>query len=338
MDTPQIQGMLNVAFTRARDEVHVFHSAPVESFGMAGGRPGALQDWLYHCASVQHEGGQRVSARAGKVDSEFEANVAEALRARGVDVRHQYPACGFSIDLVGELEGERVAIECDGEIYHHDEHGNLRVEDLERQAILERAGWRVLRIPYRKWRSQPDVEIGRILTGLRNFAEPDVDHDEDDDEPSTPLLLSAAASGGPAQTVSPYEAAIVQALRGGHSHGEEDVLRGALVHIGRQKLGSKIRDGLVGAAQQLVRKDMIGVEDGEYFLTAKGRIADLRIKSEPRPVRARSSRGRSYNSGHRRRSNTSAPLELMDYLPRSVVVSGDDGTRTHDPLLAKQVL
>ena len=32
MDTPQIQGMLNVAFTRARDEIHVFHSAPIETF------------------------------------------------------------------------------------------------------------------------------------------------------------------------------------------------------------------------------------------------------------------------------------------------------------------
>ena len=56
------------------------------------------------------------------------------------------PGLRFSIDLVCELDGERVALECDGELYHHDEHGNLRSEDLERQAILERAGWRVLRI------------------------------------------------------------------------------------------------------------------------------------------------------------------------------------------------
>jgi very-short-patch-repair endonuclease/KaiC/GvpD/RAD55 family RecA-like ATPase len=300
--TDQVQGMLNVAFTRARDEVHIFHSAPIESFGMAGDRPGALQDWLYHCASVQPDGGQRASARAGTVGSELEANVAGALRARGVDVRHQYPACGFSIDLVCELNGKRVAVECDGEIYHHDEHGNLGVDDLERQAVLERAGWRVLRIPYRNWRSQPDVEIGRILAGLRDLTDQE-DGDEDEEETSA-SPPPAHAGNGPAQPVSAYEAAIVQALRGGHSHGEEDVLRAALVHIGRQKLGSKIREGLVGAAQQLVRKDMVGIEDGEYFLTAKGRSTELRIRFEPRPVRARSSRGRSYNSSYRRRSNT----------------------------------
>jgi very-short-patch-repair endonuclease len=303
MDTPQIQGMLNVAFTRGRDEIHVFHSAPIETFGMAGDRPGALQDWLYHCASVQHAGGQRVSGRAGKVDSEFESNVANALRAHGADVRHQYPSCGFSIDIVCELDGERLAVECDGEIYHHDEHGNLKVEDLERQAILERAGWRVLRIAYRNWRSQPDIEIGRILAGLRDLAERE-DDGEEDDESSTSQRPPSSVSGGPAEAVSAYEAAIVQSLRGGYSHGEEDVLRGALVHIGKQKLGSKIREGLVGAAQQLVRKDIICIEDGEYFLTPMGRSAELRIRLEPRPVRSRSSRGRSYNSNYRRRSNS----------------------------------
>lgn len=36
-DREHIQGMLNVAFTRAREEVHVFHSAPVDDFGMASG-------------------------------------------------------------------------------------------------------------------------------------------------------------------------------------------------------------------------------------------------------------------------------------------------------------
>lgn len=31
-DRPHIQGMLNVAFTRAREEMHVFHSAPIEQY------------------------------------------------------------------------------------------------------------------------------------------------------------------------------------------------------------------------------------------------------------------------------------------------------------------
>ena len=58
----------------------------------------------------------------------------------------------------------------------------------------------------------------------------------------------------------------MQSLRGGQSHGEAEVLRAALVHIGRQKLGPKIREDLIAAGLQLVRKGMIGIEEGEYFL------------------------------------------------------------------------
>lgn len=47
-----IQGMLNVCFTRARDEIHIFHSAPIEEFTFADGSPGAITDWLAHCAHV----------------------------------------------------------------------------------------------------------------------------------------------------------------------------------------------------------------------------------------------------------------------------------------------
>jgi superfamily I DNA and/or RNA helicase len=51
-DRAHIQGMLNVAFTRAREEMHVFHSAPIDQFGMASGE-GAIKDWLEHCAKIE---------------------------------------------------------------------------------------------------------------------------------------------------------------------------------------------------------------------------------------------------------------------------------------------
>lgn len=76
------------------------------------------------------------------------------------------PACDFSIDLVCQQNGVRVAIECDGERYHTDERGRLKMEDLERQAILERAEWRVVRVPYRKWIRDSGREIQRILSAV----------------------------------------------------------------------------------------------------------------------------------------------------------------------------
>jgi len=297
MDTPHIQGMLNVAFTRARDEIHVFHSAPVDTFGMASGT-GALGDWMLHCAAVQSEGGQRVSPRQGKVDSEFEAEVAESLRAHGVDVRHQYPACGFSIDLVCELEGVRLAVECDGEIYHEDEHGNLRTEDLERQAVLVRAKWRVLRIPYRKWRRQPEAQVARVLDALRRPPEDDDAGYEDvfdaDDQSEGQLARPGGRPKG--KRVTGEQAAVVEGLRNG-MRAEEDVLRFARAELGYKKLGPRIRERLLLASQQLAQMGLLMIEDGEYFLTEGGRTTVLRagpptVARQPssRPYRARSRR------------------------------------------------
>jgi very-short-patch-repair endonuclease len=161
---PHEQGMLNVAFTRARDEIHIFHSAPIDTFTLADGRPGALTCWIQHCAAVQAAGRpEPAGSRMGQVDSEFEAEVASALRQRGIFVLHQYPACGFHIDLVCDREGARVAVECDGERYHLDEHGQPKLEDLEREAILRRAGWRIVRIPYRKWLRDSAEEVRTVL-------------------------------------------------------------------------------------------------------------------------------------------------------------------------------
>lgn len=289
-DTPHIQGMLNVAFTRARDEIHVFHSAPVDTFGMAGGQAGALGEWMTHCAAVQRDGFSAPAVAEPRIDSEFEAEVASALRARGVTVLHQYPACGFRLDLVCELEGRRVAVECDGEIYHQDEHGRLRVEDIERQGIVERAGWRVLRIPYRKWLEQPEAQVERILGSLKADEEPS------DNEPNE-LLPDLEASQG-SYLVTKDQRALIEAVRTGLRHGE-DVLRHARAARGHSRLGPRIRERLLHAMQGLNHLGLLVVEDGEYFLTAAGRTAVLSEAIEPVSV-PRSSRGRKQQRRRRR--------------------------------------
>lgn len=296
-----IQGMLNVAFTRARDEVHVFHSAPVEAFTFADGRPGALGDWLRHCAQVQ--AGPRVArtrSRLGQVDSQFEADVATALRERGLRVLHQYPACGFSIDLVAEREEDqvRVAVECDGERYHLDEHGLLKIEDIERQAILERAGWHVVRLPYRKWLKDPSAEVTRVLAALDAAALEDAETDDDEDDgedlngadsppgPSVPLPgpVPPSAPGGKREWVSREQSALLQALKEGRSGEEEAFLRARDV-LGAQRLTQKLRQTLQLAAGDLARRKLVAIEDGEYFVLPAGRDATLTIAAGARPVR-----------------------------------------------------
>ena len=108
-----IQGMLNVAFTRPRDEMHIFHTAEIEQFGMASGA-GAIRDWLEHCDRCNRSS-RPAPAPVSQAQSEFEAQVIRRLSDRGVTVKPQYPSCGYFIDVVAEVEEEtRIALECDG--------------------------------------------------------------------------------------------------------------------------------------------------------------------------------------------------------------------------------
>jgi very-short-patch-repair endonuclease/KaiC/GvpD/RAD55 family RecA-like ATPase len=254
-DREHIQGMLNVAFTRARDEIHIFHSADVNQFATASGS-GAIKEWLeycsQHCGQARSEGSS-IEVQIAKAQSEFETQVISALAAKGATIRAQYPCCGYSIDCVAELEGSRVAIECDGEIWHLDEHGKLKTEDLLRQEVLERAGWKVLRIPYRSWREDAEMQLERILNELR----------KDPTEASQPPEEPPAAS---AQTlyIDKFENALLKALRSGN-RSRETAFKVARAELGYSRLGQQIRIALTDAADRLERRKIIKVEEDEAF-------------------------------------------------------------------------
>ncbi len=303
-----IQGMLNVCFTRARDEIHIFHSAPIGKFTFADGSPGALTEWLSHCALVQAQPRQRGrSSRVGRSDSQFEADVVGALRERGYTVTQQYPACGFFIDMVVQRGGVRLAVECDGESYHHDEYGLLKAEDLERQAILERAGWDVLRIPYRRWRECRDHQLGRVDSWF-NRVSSDEDGDVDDDA-GTIGPNPVPQSNRRAVRVTPYGKAIMQATQEGR-HDENEVFRRSLSSLGYRKLGSRIRTHLQDAGRRLQRAGMITIEEGEYFLTEQGRESETYVQQTlASRRRLRDSRAiRPYNRGRASSENARYPI------------------------------
>jgi very-short-patch-repair endonuclease len=270
-----IQGMLNVAFTRAREEMHIFHSAPVQAFGMASGQ-GTILDWLRYAMKVEQTTFDPRSLSVLRAQSEFEASVMRDLQAQGCTVFAQYPSCGFFIDLVAEKDGRRVAVECDGEVYHLDEHGELRAEDVLRQEILERAGWRVLRIPYRAWCKASGKQIARVFRALEELS--------DDANDSSPAPAEAKASKVPTLRVSSYEAAILHALRSG-AKDRGEVLVSARIHLGKARLGSQIRGSLEAAISSLENRKLVVGEDGELFSTEDGRTADL--STYPAHVRRR---------------------------------------------------
>ncbi|NDO45308.1 DUF559 domain-containing protein [Clostridium sp. MD294] len=69
--------------------------------------------------------------------------------------------------MVAIYKNQKIAIECDGERYHSGEK-KLR-EDMERQAILERLGWKFIRIRGSEYYRDPEKTIKRVIYELNEF-------------------------------------------------------------------------------------------------------------------------------------------------------------------------
>lgn len=145
-------GRVNVAFSRARLQTHCFISLPVERF------PKGI--WIREYLDQVVASGAVPTSRAERCpfESRFDEEVFNAL-TRALDgatfqVANQAPSCGFRIDLVvsHRANGQCVAIECDGPGRLEDEKGPIEVaNDVERQLVLQSAGWRFLRVRYSEW-------------------------------------------------------------------------------------------------------------------------------------------------------------------------------------------
>jgi very-short-patch-repair endonuclease len=106
----------------------------------------------------QYETGEK------RTDSEFERLVLSSLTAAGYRVVCQWEVGAFNIDMVvvGN-EDRKVALECDGDRYHPPEQLG---KDLERQMILERLGWRFIRIRGSEFFRGRENAIKRVIRRL----------------------------------------------------------------------------------------------------------------------------------------------------------------------------
>jgi very-short-patch-repair endonuclease len=150
----------NVAASRARDQIWVVYSLDPST----DLKPGDIRRRLILHARDQHLHNQVLKEQEQKIESEFERQVLQRLVKAGYRVTTQWPVGAYRIDLVVEGAGRRLAIECDGERWHSAEKLG---EDMARQAILERLGWRFVRIRGSQFFRNPDIAIEPVFTRLR---------------------------------------------------------------------------------------------------------------------------------------------------------------------------
>lgn len=155
---------LNVAVSRARRRMTV-----VSSFGHADMDPSRsdkkgvelLRLYLQFAASQGDDLGDAGGTEVGM--NAFEADVYDALSARGVGLVPQYGVSGYRLDFAAQhpkRPGEFVlAIECDGASYHS--AATARDRDRLRQQQLESIGWRFHRIWSTDWFLHREEQIER---------------------------------------------------------------------------------------------------------------------------------------------------------------------------------
>ena len=150
----------NVAASRAKDQIWLVHSLDSGRDLKEGDIRKGLLDYSKNPQAFQQLA-DRVTTNA---ESPFEEMVGKALVAKGYSIVQQWPVGAYRIDMVAVDGEKRVAIECDGERWHSSE---LQVRnDMERQTILERLGWRFIRIRGSEYFRDPEFTMERVYAEI----------------------------------------------------------------------------------------------------------------------------------------------------------------------------
>ena len=157
----------NVAVSRAKDQVWLFHSISLDQLTNPEDMRYKLLEYAYSVATRTAEdcSSSRVSdtERVEPFDSLFEQRVYNALVDRGYYVIPQFQVQNYRIDLVVQGADARLAIECDGDHWHGPEHAE---KDLARQRELERLGWTFLRIFESDFYLDKEQQLARVWKKL----------------------------------------------------------------------------------------------------------------------------------------------------------------------------
>lgn len=165
------EGRVNVAFSRARLQVHAVTSLAPELW------PEGIWIKRYLDYVDQHgTAGTRHESARQHFDSKFEEDVFNFLGGElnpdNFYLTTQVESCGFKIDLVitDKQTNKKLAIECDGPTHFEAGDGQVYVvNDFERQGVLEVAGWDFYRISYFDWQDKGGDEDKALLEFVKDY-------------------------------------------------------------------------------------------------------------------------------------------------------------------------
>ena len=147
----------NVAASRARDRMYLVRSLELDQLS---DNDTLRRGLIAHFSTPFLQDEKSVADLRARCESPFELEVYDELTRRGFHVIPQVKVGSYRIDMVVEgANDERLAIECDGDRYHG---ADKWADDMNRQRILERAGWVF-------WREFASVFVRRRATVVEDL-------------------------------------------------------------------------------------------------------------------------------------------------------------------------
>ncbi len=126
----------NVAASRAQDRMYLVRSLELDQLSE---KDVLRRGLISHFSTPFLQDAKTVADLRTQCESPFELEIYDELTRRGFHVVPQVKVGSYRIDMVVQgSNDERLAIECDGDRYHGFDRW---ADDMNRQRILERAGW-----------------------------------------------------------------------------------------------------------------------------------------------------------------------------------------------------
>lgn len=150
----------NVATSRAKEQMILVYSVKIDELNPDCNR----YKLLNYCLNYDLE---KEKNNEKLFESNFEKDIYHSLTSKGYSLKPQFKIGKYRIDFVLISDSnQKIAIECDGD----SDHGiNELEDDLKRQSILERCGWKFFRIRASEYYYDREKSITKLIDLIEHY-------------------------------------------------------------------------------------------------------------------------------------------------------------------------
>jgi len=158
----QKPNLFNVAITRARKKLIVFCSKEAVDLPQ-----GLLRDFLNYIKDLKEKNDSMPELEVADYDynNSFEREVAIACSEYGFEILSGFETAGLRVDLIVSDGNNKIVVECDGV----DDELERPVRPSYKQEILERCGFKIVRVTAREWHYSQNACLAKIKQELINM-------------------------------------------------------------------------------------------------------------------------------------------------------------------------